>query len=448
MRSSPASRLASPKPGWKGSRLSSWKPLVAQGSLVAVLVVGWPSGLADAATRPVPMPAVEAMVKEALEQNPSVREARQRYLSASARVGGQGLRPDPMLEGGVMSLLGFMGPQVSVSQTFPLGGKLAAERAMASAETAVAFQEYRMVVNDLQAEVGRTFYDLYALQQAALAVEKNKQLLGQMNKLASSRYAVGQGKQSDVVRASMQLAEMLHEAVMVRQQLESTSVKLMGLLNKTVPAGHVHGGAIATPTTPPVVRTPADLMATAMQRNPGILKVRAELVVGQAALVAARAIATPDVTTKVGLGQAYMGMGWQTVVSGMVGTNLPIGSRTRADAAVKAAEAEVTGRQAAVERRQREVEVGLQQALSHIRHLTEQVRLYQNGLLPQARLAIQSELGNYQVGRSDFDAVLAAQMNLYRNERDYHQALADYRKMLVEIEAFTAEGVPTTEETP
>ena len=68
--------------------------------------------------------------------------------------------------------------------------------------------------------------------------------------------------------------------------------------------------------------------------------------------------------------------------------------------------------------------------------------------MPQARQALQAELANYQVGRSDFDAVITAQMDLYRYERDYQQAIADYQKMRAEIDALTAEGLPAAKEAP
>lgn len=423
-----------------------FKPKLAPTLLAGLLWVAVPlSGPAIAA----PAPAVEALQQEAIRQNPQVRGARERFEAARARVGGKGLRPDPMVEAGAMSLWGLMGPQVSVSQTFPLGGKLTTERQMAEAEVAVAEQQYRTVMNELKAEIRRTYYDLYFYQQAAAIVERNKQVLTQMGKIANARYAVGQGKQSDVVRTNTQLAETLHEAVVIRQQRESASVKLMGLLNRKLEVGHIHPAekAVPTPATVPFTTAPSELLAAAEASNPAILEARADVVAAEAALASARTIATPDVTAKLGVGQSYMGMGWQTVVSGMVGANVPMASRKREEAAVAAAEADLASRRSALENRRREVSVGLQQSLTHIRHLEEQVRLFTKGVLPQARQALQSELSNYQVGRSDFDAVLAAQMNLFRYERDYHQAIADYQKMLADIEALTAQGVPAGEET-
>jgi outer membrane protein TolC len=349
-----------------------------------------------------------------------------------------------MVEAGVMSLWGLMGPQLTVVQTFPLGGKLDTERRMAETEVVVAYQAYRTALNELLAEVRATYFDLFFYQQAAGIVERNKQLLTQMNKIATARYAVGQGKQSDVLRTNTQLAEMLHEAVVVRQQREAASAKLMGLLNRTVDVGHIHAteGAIPTPSTAPFNRAATAVAAAAERQNPRILQAQAELAAGEAALAAAQTIATPDVTARLGVAQSYMGMGWQTVVSGMVGTNIPLQSRPREDAAVAAANAELAARRSTLENERRAVHSAVQQTLTHVRHLDEQVKLYAKGLLPQARQALQSELSNYQVGRSDFDAVLSAQMNLYRYERDYQQAIADYQKMLAELNALTAEGLP------
>ena len=393
------------------------------------------------------IPALPALLREAAERHPAVRQAKERYETARARVAGQGLRPDPMVEAGVMSLWGLMGPQVTVAQTFPLGGKLETERQMAEAEVNVAYQAYRTTLNDLLAEVKRTYYDLYFYQQASAIVERNKQLITQMSKIATARYAVGQGKQSDIIRSNTQLAEMLQEAVTVRQQRDSTHAKLLGLLNRRVAAEHMRTaeGAIPTPAVVPFKRTSAQLLEMAESRNPAILEAQAELVSGETALASARTISTPDVTARLGVGQSYMNMGWETVVSGMVGTNIPLQSRQREAAAVDAAESDLASRRSALENRRREVAVGIQQSLSNIRNLEEQMRLYTQGVLPQARQALQSELSNYQVGRSDFDAVINAQMNVYRYERAYQQAIADYHKMLADIDALTAEGNPAKE---
>ncbi|MFN3430016.1 MAG: TolC family protein [Candidatus Sericytochromatia bacterium] len=396
------------------------------------------------AARPAEMAPLRVLLREAAERHPGVAAARQRYEAALARVDGQGLYPDPMVEAGAMRLWGLMGPEIAVSQTFPTGGKLDTERRMAESEVEVARQAWRLAVNALLAEVRRTYYDLYFFQQSAAIVERNKQLLTQMTRIATARYAVGQGKQADVVRLNTQLAEMLHEAVLVRQQRESASAKLMGLLNRPFAPGHVHAteGAIPTPATAPYRLGATAAIQAAEARNPALLRARAEVASGEAALESARTLAAPDVTTRLGLSQAYMGMGWETVVSGMVGATVPVQGRRREAAAIAAAESELAARRSDLADRRREIHVGIQQALTHVRHLEEQVDLYTRGLLPQARQALQSELANYQVGRSDFDAVLTAQLAVYRYEREHQQAIADYQKMLAELDALTAEETP------
>ncbi|MNS27275.1 outer membrane channel protein [compost metagenome] len=402
-----------------------------------------PTKIPATPAKPPTTPTLDALLKEAVERSPGVRAAKERYEAARARVPGQGLRPDPMVEGGVMSLWGLMGPEVSVSQTFPLGGKLETERQMAESEVAVAHQAYRAALNELLAEVKRAYYDLYFYQQSAAIVERNKQLLTQLAKIANARYAVGQGKQSDVLRINTQLAEVMNEAVLVRQQLEGNNARLLGLLNRKFDSSPKAMAPIPSLKAVPFNRPVTEILKAAESRNPAILQAQAALVAGEAALASARTISTPDVTTKLGVAQAYMGMGWETVVSGMVGTNIPVSSRQREAAAVGAAETELAARRSGLEDQRRAVTAGVHRYLADIRNLAERVRLYELGLLPQARQALQSELANYQVGRSDFDAVLTAQLNLYRYERDLQQAIADYQKALVEIEALTAEGLPS-----
>lgn len=401
-----------------------------------------PSAKVPAASKPAP--ALEALLKEAAERHPGVHAAHARYQAARARVGGEGLRPDPMVEAGVMSLIGLMGPQLTVAQTFPLGGKLELARAQAEREAEVAKFTYMAALNDLAAQVKTTYYALYAAQQGALIVERNKVLIQQMGRIAGARYAVGQGKQADVVRTQSQLAEMLHEAVLVRQARERASVTLMGLLNRSAATTHVH--AFEGELTVPPVKTATEqtleaALAEAEAHNPEIAMARAEVAVAEAALAAAHAIAVPDLTARVGVAQSYMDMGWRPVVTAMVGTNVPLESRKREEAATAAAVAELAARLSTLDDRRRAVRVGLVEALTHVRHLEEQADLYAKGLLPQSRQALASELANYQVGRSDFDAVIAAQMSLFRYEREERVAIADYHTMRAEIDRLTGRAL-------
>jgi outer membrane protein TolC len=64
-------------------------------------------------------------------------------------------------------------------------------------------------------------------------------------------------------------------------------------------------------------------------------------------------------------------------------------------------------------------------------------RLYESGILPQARLAVESSLSAYRVNRVDFLALLDSQMTVLEYEISHAKALSNYNIALAEIELLT-----------
>lgn len=391
--------------------------------------------------------ALQRLLVEARQQNPAIEAARLRWQAARHRVGGEGLLPDPMIGAQMMSLNTFQGPQLTASQTFPLGGKLGLARQLAEREAEVARLAYLAEVNRVAAEVRAAYYDALFQKRATAIVDRTKDLMTRMSRIAATKYAVGTGKQGDPLRANVQVAEMLHEGVQLRQQAHATATRLRGLVapkGEPLPAPTAE---LALTTPLPAAPTLEAALAAAEARNPVIGEARAMIPAGETMLETARTVATPDLNAQVGIGRSYMDMGWMTALSGMVGVNVPFpNGHTRREAAVASAEAELAARRAALEDRRREVRVAIEETLGHLRHYAEQVRLYQRGILPQARQALEAELANYQTNRSDFDAWLAAQVDLYRYEREAYEAVAEYHKMHAELQALMGTALAGLEE--
>jgi len=68
---------------------------------------------------------------------------------------------------------------------------------------------------------------------------------------------------------------------------------------------------------------------------------------------------------------------------------------------------------------------------------TRLIRLHDQGLLPQATLALESSLSTYQVGQVEFLTVLTAVRRALDVELRYYELVADYQKALAEIERYT-----------
>jgi outer membrane protein TolC len=398
-------------------------------------------------THAKPLTLTEVLA-EVRTRNPGLAAERQRAEAARARVEGSGLLPDPMVEASLMSVTRLMGPQLTVGQTLPLGGKLAIERRMAAQEAALAALTYREALNAAIAEAKQAYHELAYTQTAAAVLERRKATLEAMAKVATAKYAVGGGRQTDALKATSEVAELLHARTELDRERDIAHATLYGLLNRSLADGHGGHPIVAAPLITPARRPDtATLMVRAERDNPTLALARAELALAELRLEQAKTIATPDVTARLGVGQAFMGtMGGETAVSAMVGANLPYwNGRRREQAAVTAAEAEIAARKAELEARRRQVQVGIRQALAQLTHLDEQARLFGAGLMPQGRQVLQSELTAYQVNRGGFDAVIAAQNTLFDYETGRARAIADHQKTLAELERLTGQEVPAQE---
>ena len=86
---------------------------------------------------------------------------------------------------------------------------------------------------------------------------------------------------------------------------------------------------------------------------------------------------------------------------------------------------------------QNEVASQLRQQISNADLSLKSARLYESGILPQARLAVESSLSSYRVNRVDFLMLLDSQMTVLEYEISHAAALSNYNIALAEIELLT-----------
>ena len=83
----------------------------------------------------------------------------------------------------------------------------------------------------------------------------------------------------------------------------------------------------------------------------------------------------------------------------------------------------------------------LRQQVATAEQSLKSARLYQDAILPQARLTVESALAAYRVNRVDFLTLLDSQMTVFNYEISLAQATASYNKTLAEIDLLTG-GAP------
>ena len=67
------------------------------------------------------------------------------------------------------------------------------------------------------------------------------------------------------------------------------------------------------------------------------------------------------------------------------------------------------------------------------------LNLYEAGIIPQSRMALQSAISNYQVGKIDFLMLLDSQALLFKYQLAFEQELVNLNKTLSMIGELTGE---------
>jgi outer membrane protein TolC len=392
--------------------------------------------------------ALRALVVEALEKNPEIRAARAEAEAARQRVSPAGALDDPMLEAGLVNVPtdswrlnreDMTMRMLGLSQRLPFPGKRALRRELAEREAENAEHAWRETANRIAREVKMAYLDLALARESARLVRENIAVLEQFLRFVESRYAVGQGTQADVFKAQTQLARMREELLRMEREQPVMEAELARLLGRDTAA------PIAAPLPAPrdAKLDLAALREAALARRPQLLALRNTVDRSAAAIELARKDYSPDFELRLQYGRRENmpdGTKRPDTMSFIVALNLPIWGGEKIDPRI--AEARAMRDQAAslYRAQQNEVFARLRQQVEIAEQSRRSVALYDDAILPQARLAVESALAAYRVGRVDFLTLLDSQMNLFNFGIGRAAAVVTLAKALAEIELLT--GAP------
>ena len=391
-------------------------------------------------------PQLQELITEAARNSPEIRAAGNERLAAQHRVSPAGALDDPMLEAGVINAPlasqafrreDMTMKMLGLSQKFPFPGKRDLRQDVATKDAESVAHAYQETVNRVLRDVKTAYFELAFVAESARLVEKNKQVLEQFLKISESRYSVGQGNQADVLKAQTQLSRMADELIKLARERRVTEAELTRAL------GRGRDAAAPLPATLRLREAPLQLDAlleTALRERPQLLGLRSLVDRGGKALDLARADYYPDFDVKFSYGQrdrTLEGMRRDDMVSFTVGINLPVWRESKRDPRVAEAIAMRNQSMDMYQAQLNEVSSKLRQQAANAEQSFKSARLYETGILPQARLAVESSLAAYRVNRVDFLTLLDNQMTVLNYEVSYASALSSYNKALAEIELLT-----------
>jgi len=417
-------------------------------SVAQVAPAAAPSGvtgmlLTNGQAAKTPPSPLSSLVEELDRNNPELKAARREVDMRVARVAPAGAPPDPSLSfgymGGLLRLPFFPSAsapgsfrQFGLSQEIPYPGKLGLQRRVAATEADAERWNAEDTRKQLIAELKMAYIEYVYVNRSLDVVRRSKERLEQFRQIAEAQFRVGQGLQQDVLKAQVEISMILEREAVFTQERDALRARINALLFR--PPDTPLDSALAYDAG--TVVPPVEELRMLVQQNYPALK-RDERVIdrGQQALSLANKEVFPDFAVNV-TSQKFTGdMPWMYGVDFMV--KLPVfWQRKQRPMIAEAAAAVESGRRM----RDNTLSTAIAQTTSEYLAATTSRRLadlYSDSTLPQARLALESSLASYQVGRLDFLSVLTNFLTVLTYELNYEEQTARAGQALARLEPLT-----------
>ncbi len=378
--------------------------------------------------------------------NPRIAAARSLAQAAQARVPGARRPPDPQLQLGFMNYtipglrpmptLGMT--QLQAMQMLPLGGKLALAGRTAGAQASATNERARDVGWELRIETAMAFYDLYATDRGLDVARETLRLLQDIEKTAEAMYRVGDGRQSDVLRAQVEIARMVEDTLRMQAMRTTMVARLNALIDRSA---DVVVGTPALPRFPDTIPARNWLDSIANGDRPMIRAGLDDVRAAESSEQLARKEIWPDLQIGVQYAQQRSEMGIERMGSLMFGASVPVFARARqlkmrdeAGAMKQMALADLAAMRA-------ETRGKIGEAYAALLRARNLARLYRTTVLPQAEATVSSALAAYRVGSVDFMTLLDDRMIVNKYRQELYTLEADQGKAWADLEMLTGRAL-------
>jgi len=408
------------------------------GVIVLFLVAALP-----AADLPTPL---SALLDEATRSNPDIQATRLGWQAATQVPSQVSTLPDPQVTlqhfsvGSPRPFAGYSNSDFAyigfgISQDLPYPGKLKLKGETAQQDAAISRNKLETVRRSVLEQVKEAYYQIAYVQQTLEVLDRNDKLLEQVEKIADARYRVGEGSQQDILKSQLERTKLLREVAHHHELMNSQQALLRKLLNRPPGSPDI--------STEPLVETPLaytsdELLAKVRTENPEVAGQQETVKKQSLQVEIARKDRYPDFSVQ------YM---WQHTAEPFrdyymlsVSARIPIYRRRKLNPDMTQAVEELN-------RSRREYESQIQTAYFDVRNqylaaetASQMLKIYREGLIPQALAAYQSGLTSYQSGGVDFETLFSSFLDVLNFDGEYWKTLMEHETALARIEQIT--GVP------
>jgi outer membrane protein, heavy metal efflux system len=385
----------------------------------------------------------------ALANNPGLAEMQERYAALTYIAPQAASLPDPVVSLNAMNLPWdsfdtnqepMTQLQLGVSQKFPFPGKLDLREDIALFEAEAALHSVAELRLNLDMNVSVAWWEVFYLDRALESVLLNQNVLRQLISVARTKYEVGDGLQQDVLLAQLELSKLLDTEIQLRSMREQRVYRLNVLMD--VPSESPATLPATMPSFAGVIARPSTLYERAEKVRPLLQQEQAEIDASESRLALARKEYYPDFNVGVAYGNRQedeLNQSRQDFLSIMLSVNIPLYAGTRQSQSVQQHTRQVARARYSLLDQKNLVLASISTSIAQHKQAMEQLALYGDGIVPQARQTVESMLAGYQVNEVDFLSLARSQATLFNFELLYWKAFAEIYQSVARLTAAVGE---------
>lgn len=377
---------------------------------------------------------MDAAVEAALSANPGIAAANAEYEAASARPPQAATPPDPefMVDFiGVPSNTADVGQgtiQYMVEQKIPFPSKLVLGHRAEKKQAEAAKSWTVVTAREIARQTKYAYIDVWRLgEEERIDRETLSKYLTQKGS-AETSYAQAKGNMEDPVRASVELADIEGQLAIVEQD------RLIALANLSKLMARELDPSIRT-QAPQISQSTSSLeylTERAKERKPEIAQAGHQVEAEKVKRSLAREAYAPDFTFRFGFMDNPSGMpnAWY----GRAGLSVPLWSLSKQRFGVREAEAMVERAEFIREGEILNTESDIKAAYARLLGAKKVIDVYENKVVPRARVLVSSSREAYASQKSAFLGVIESIRTLNSAELTLVRAKADAAKACADIE--------------
>jgi outer membrane protein TolC len=299
-------------------------------------------------------------------------------------------------------------------------------------------QESEYVKLKIANEVKQIFYEIYMLQRKQSIISENLLFLKQLINTTQTQYSVGKALQEDIVKAQVEYSKALQDSISVENEMKRMIVMMNTVLNRDInlPFENINNFELT--------KFNFDSLANynqTIENRPDIKAMKFNIEMSELEEKSAAKEYYPDFMVR--LMYKKMGMDQSNYWSLMFSTTLPFlpWSKPMVEYKIQEKEEKTLSDRANYKAMQNMAASEVYASLYKAKENFNKIDIYKSQIIPQAEIALSSNLTSYQNGKTNFLMVLDSYRMLQMFKMEFYMSIAEYEKAMANFEFSIGKGI-------